>query len=425
MKSDDPSSEGSTAAALAAGGPRSLLVDSDLDFIRSLVGQAGGTFKKCFQCGTCSGTCDLSGDARPFPRKEMAWAVWGWKDRLFVDPDVWLCHQCEDCSARCPRGARPGDVLAAIRVECIAHYAVPRFLGEWVRRPRTIPLLLAIPAAVLVLALLAREPIAAALGLGDEVGRKISFSYSSNLPHWLLNAVFFAAAGLSLAAMAMGVARFWGALRDESRRYGCVEPVQGIAASIGAVLRDAVAHRHFTRCTEAAPRSLSHLLVFFGFAALALVSLWAITARFNPLLRSEFVYPFRFFDPWKVLANLGGLAVLSGLLLMGGDRWRARRASGRGGYADWALIVAILLVVATGFLAEILHYVRVEPHRHAVYFAHLVLVFALLVYLPYSKLAHAVYRATALVFAAHVGWDWGGRSEGKAKSSAASSGGRS
>jgi nitrate reductase gamma subunit len=60
-------------------------------------------------------------------------------------------------------------------------------------------------------------------------------------------------------------------------------------------------------------------------------------------------------------------------------------------------------VVLTGFLSEALHYARMEPHREIVYFVHLVFVATLLMYLPYSKFAHLIYRTTAMVYAEHSG----------------------
>jgi quinone-modifying oxidoreductase subunit QmoC len=84
--------------------------------------------------------------------------------------------------------------------------------------------------------------------------------------------------------------------------------------------------------------------------------------------------------------------------------WDAENFGIRSGvFFDWSLLVTLLLVALTGFAAEILHYARLEPHRHVVYFIHLVFVFALIVYLPFSKFGHLLYRTTALVFAEYIG----------------------
>ena len=76
-------------------------------------------------------------------------------------------------------------------------------------------------------------------------------------------------------------------------------------------------------------------------------------------------------------------------------------------WASWVLVWSIFLVVVSGFATEALHYLRMAPHRHVAYFIHLVFVFALLVYLPYSKFAHLLYRMTAMVFAERFGREAG------------------
>jgi quinone-modifying oxidoreductase subunit QmoC len=380
-----------------------VLVEPDLDFIRMLGRQGGDLFKKCMQCGTCSVTCEISPDPEPFPRKEMAWATWGMKDRLLRDPDVWLCHQCNDCSTKCPRGARPGDVLAAVRQAAVQHWAFPRFLGRWANEPQTIPLLLGIPTALLLLALFLKTPIENTLGILQPTGERIVYSYSSMFPHWLLISFFMLFSVLVLIIGVTGLTRFWRGISTTFPRDINPMPATGMFPSIVTTLKNIITHNDFNKCTQASGRFWSHIIVFFGFLGLSLVALWIITARINPLIQGDFIYPFSFWSPWKILANLGGIAVLAGIFLMIRDRFKDTERTGSGSYFDWLLLTTILIVVFTGFFTEVLHYVRLEPHRHLAYFVHLIFVLALILYLPYSKLAHVFYRTTALVYAEYSG----------------------
>jgi quinone-modifying oxidoreductase subunit QmoC len=252
-----------------------------------------------------------------------------------------------------------------------------------------------------------REPLGEALGFSVPTGAEIVYSFVPMFPHWLLNSFFGLFLLFSVVAAAVGVWRFTRGLR-RSRVWGeGARPVKGTLASLVSVLKTVVVHGRFTSCQTDHSRSISHFFVFFGFIALTVVTLMVITGPVNPLIQGEFVYPFSFWSPWKVLANIGGIAVLAGVLLMIWERLYFGHLAGTSSYFDWLLVWSIFLVVASGFATEALHYLRMAPHRHVVYFIHLVFVFSLLVYLPYSKFAHMLYRTTAMVMAERYGREAG------------------
>ncbi len=372
-------------------------IKPDLGFIKEIIAGGGESLKKCYQCATCSVKCSLSPDKDPFPRKEMIKAQWGMKNELLASPDIWLCHQCGDCTAYCPRGAKPGDVLSAIRRLAILHYSFPGFLSRWIGKPKFLPLVLFIPALFLGLVVLAKESLFDKLGIESSVSQKIIFASTTIFPHWLINSFFAFFGGLVFMAIIVGIIRFWYAMKaiDKGKK-----PAKGLGKSIISTFIKIITHDDFTKCTVNKWRFLAHSLVFFGFIGLSFVTIWVITLSINPLFQKGLVYPFNFFNPLKIMANLGGIGLIAGCLLMIYNRLKQK---GIGTYFDWFFILVLLACGLSGFATEIFHYARVDTLKVIVYFIHLLFVSILLMYLPYSKFAHFFYRATALIYAEYSG----------------------
>jgi quinone-modifying oxidoreductase subunit QmoC len=378
-------------------------IKPDLDFASDLIRSGGSDLKKCFQCATCSAVCELSPEDLPFPRKEMIWAQWGLKDRLLTDPDVWLCHHCNDCSISCPRGANPGDVLAAVRNQVVRQYAVPRFLAQWVNRGTFLPLMLVVPVLLLLLALWVRDPLGAALGFSHHAGE--GMEYANLYPHWLLIGFFTFFLGLAVLIGLIGIIRYWKAMAAAESAQNGRTPAKPILSALISVLTDVFTHRRFNTCNSGSSLPQAHLSTFYGFIALFLVSAWAVILLYilNPFLGTSFEYPFAFWNPAKIIANLGALALVVGCFLAIRSRVRAGKETGNSSEFDWIFLWTLMIVGVTGILTEILRFLQSQQPGYVIYFIHLVFAFMLLTYLPYSKFAHIFYRTAALVYAEQMG----------------------
>lgn len=381
-------------------------ITPDLKFINEVIGAGGESLKKCFQCATCSVVCNVTPDDNPFPRKEMVQAQWGMKEKLFGNPDIWLCHQCSDCTAHCPRGAKPGEVLGAIRKLSIEHYATPKALGKMVASPKALLLLLAVPVVIFLVALVMQG------NLGIPEGEVIYAEKFMAVPY--IDIIFIAAALFAVFGFVTGVTKYW---KDLSKGVEVSEnPWQQKAkGSIPLLLWysiwEFVTHRRFGQCDVTADRKNSHLFVFLGFVGLAITTTWAIIYLYGheifgiqatALLHfGESPYPLT--DPMKILGNISALILLSGIFMVITNRRKNAEKAGNGSYYDWLFISVVFIIVTTGILSEVLRLAQVAVLAYPVYFIHLVVVFFLFAYAPYSKMAHMVYRMTALVFSRYSG----------------------
>ncbi len=80
------------------------------------------SFEACFNCGTCTATCNLTEKNANFPRKFIREGILGQTDEILASKELWLCYACGECSTHCPRQAAPGEYMAALRRYAIASY---------------------------------------------------------------------------------------------------------------------------------------------------------------------------------------------------------------------------------------------------------------------------------------------------------------
>lgn len=380
------------------------LVNPDLDFIRDVKRLGGGTLKKCYQCATCATVCNLSPDARPFPRKEMILAGWGQTDRLMRDPDVWLCHQCNDCTTYCPREARPGDVLAAIRSHAYKHFAFPSFMGKALASPGALPVLLLAPIIILILCVALFAPQGADGSYLFWESRVIDFDFF--LPHSSVDALFVVGNIIIFILASIGFTRFWKGLRLPGADYR-VSFFKGLLLTV----KDIFAHSRFRECGANRPRLLGHIILFYGFLG-AMVTTGAIFAAvFIPhylhalgleSLNSLFTVPIDLPNPVKFLGVLSGIAMVVGGYLLIHRRLNHKDEVGANGYVDYLFLYVFFLVGLTGMLSWLGRLYGTPMVAYVIYFLHLVCVFFLLWYMPYSKFAHMIYRMLAMVHARRI-----------------------
>jgi len=369
------------------------LIQPDLDFKQAILGLDAHDLSFCYQCGTCTAVCPLSTADNPFPRKEMVWVQWGLRERVLGNSSIWLCHQCGLCNAYCPRDAKPANVMAALRDYSITHYAVPRFMGRALEQPGYLLPLFAIPA-VIFLAILAHLGHLTSLPAGRIV-------FSKLFPVHYIDAVFLAAIGLSLLGAVTGGVRYWRAMRaSQGGASNGARPGGHVLATVLDILR----HRKFLQCGEAPAGTrdtykrhvpLAHLAVFWGFAGLVVTT----TSVGIGLYVFHYPTPWPVWHPVKLLGDVSGTAVVAAAVVFLWRRIADGQKAGKSTYSDWLFLVVLFATTLTGFLCQALRLAGVAALAYPTYFVHLLLIFFVLVYIPYSKFAHLVYRTVAMLYA--------------------------
>ncbi|MCA0872519.1 tricarballylate utilization 4Fe-4S protein TcuB [Seohaeicola saemankumensis] len=336
----------------------------------------------CNSCRYCEGLCAV------FPAMEMK--------RAFTDGDLNhlanLCHACGACYHDC-QFAPPHEfdvnvpqVLAQVRAESYAQYAWPAAARPVFARHGQVLVLGMIVSFALFLAgfVLASDP-GALWAAHREPGR-----FYALMPHNAMIALFGAAFGWMVLAVAMGARAFW---RDSG--------ASGVlAGDHGAAGRDAA---RLTYLDGGGPgcfneddmpkdrRRLWHHLTFYGFL-LCFAATSVATVYHYALDRPA---PYAWWDLPALLGIAGGIGLVIGPLgLLDAKRRRlaALRATPHEGM-EYGFVVVLLVTGASGLGLRILGETGMLGPLLAL---HLSAVLTFFLTAPYGKFVHGLYRYLAL-----------------------------
>ena len=333
----------------------------------------------CNACRYCEQYCPV------FPAME--------RRRTFTAADLTylanLCHGCGECLYSC-QYAPPHQfnisvpqTLASIRVSSYQEYAWPRFLAVAFRRSR-LTTAIALAAGFTAMLSLAR------VSTPDSVAG----DFYTVVPHDVMVGVFGGVMVFVLIALTIGLTRYW---RDQGGRV----PVSRRALADMLTLRHL--HANGMDCATAEQqrtpwRRWFHHATFYGF----LLCLASTTVAAIYHLVFGWVAPYEYGSVPVILGASGGLGLVVGPagLLVTRTRRDPALSDSVTARLDESFIVLLLLTSLTGLLLLVMRSQRVMGLLLA---AHLGVVLALFVTLPYGKFVHALYRAAALLKAGREG----------------------
>lgn len=347
----------------------------------------------CFNCGNCTAICPLSNDSTNFPRKLITFAQLGLEKKILESPDVWLCNYCGECSKTCPREAEPAETMMALRRYAISKYN-PTSIPERIYTSKSF--------ALLFMALIALVPTMLILGLHGPVDLNLVKMFTFIPEVWIHNIGLILGGVIGLFVL-MGVLREYLFISRGVRSKHDNNENQSqlwFVELVKTLFKEGLAQKRLAKC-DSAPKAnwkeqvtsrwFVHMSVVWGFLGLLVSTM----LRFVAFPTNGAVVPIA--DPIRMLGTISGIVLVYGTAMIISNRLMKRDISSKyTHFTDWIFLVLLLLAGLSGFALEAMDYTSMSLPVYIALAVHLVVVFELLLMVPFSKFSHAIYRPIAI-----------------------------
>jgi quinone-modifying oxidoreductase subunit QmoC len=278
-------------------------------------------------------------------------------------------------------------------------------MGKALASPKALPLLILVPILIMTACIFLTAPRAEDGGFVFMQSDVVDFNYF--LPHSSVDAIFVFGNILIFIFAAVGFARFWKMLKTS----GETSQLTFLQAA-GLTVKEILSHDKFRQCGTNHPRAIAHMFLLFGFIGAMITTALVLVFVFIPhylellgaeSLKSFFHVPIDLPHPVKILGVLSGIALTIGGGMLLYRRWTNKDEVGANGYADYLFLYVMFLTGLTGMTSWLARLSGVSMLAYANYFVHILCVYFLLWYMPYSKFAHMIYRTLAIIHARSIG----------------------
>jgi quinone-modifying oxidoreductase, subunit QmoC len=339
----------------------------------------------CYQCGSCTLSCDLVEKSATFPRRSIRYVLLGLRKPLVASLDPWICHDCGDCSIICPRQAEPRISMVTLRRFLSAQYEWIG-LGSKLLRSTAWYVGSLISVAVLTLLLIVgyhlwyvrmapRDFATTPLGL-DHMFPIITYY---TLVVVLLPFLLLLSRVVHIWRLTMAAYRIpWSTYVREAWVYAY----------------ESLAQPLMRKCPEH-HRWFGHEILAVGTGVMLAIKVFGLH-----WFQTDNIYPL--YNPQRWLGYLAAGFILYGIggILLG--RWRAQKEIYKETHFHDLVFPILLAVTAlSGLVAHILRYAGFALACHYAYALHVVVATPMLVIeMSFGKWAHMIYRPLALYFQA-------------------------
>ena len=352
----------------------------------------------CFNCGNCTAICPMSTDDSQFPRRIIRMAQLGLKEDLLGSKELWLCYNCGECSETCPKQAEPGNLMMAARSYAISNYS-PFKIGQLFS---TKPVFGGLLAALMVLFfgffMYSEHQIMATDSL------KLFGFIPYEFIHVLGLSVMILIAVIALMTIYKMISSIGKANDLSFKQFFKGSQMNWFKAFWEALVVQALLQKRYREDCETTDDTkfwflskwFVHAATMWGFLGLLLATVLDYLLDIIGVKPTGTFVPIWY--PTRLIGTLSGLLFLFGISILLYRRIRPTKKSYSNSlFSDWLFLTLLGLAGLTGFIVEIALYLPGAPMwGYWIFIFHVSVSITLILLLPFTKFAHAIYRTVAL-----------------------------